>query len=221
MGAVGIGALRNRWLALLPATPGGPGKALACFDELVAAYTGEGRHYRDLAHVRALLALADGEAALFADKAAVELAIFYHDAVYDPRHPKGNEQESADLAWDRLRQLGLARARCEKVARLIEWTAHLADRAAPDDPDTARFLDLDLAILGAPAAAYDAYATAIRQEYAAVADAAYRQGRTKVLAAFLARPRLYLCDDHHAAWDGAARDNMRREAARLAQEGGA
>jgi predicted metal-dependent HD superfamily phosphohydrolase len=204
-----VPSLRRRWIGLLPTLRGEPADVLARLNELVAAYTGPERHYHDLRHIAALLSLADAEAARFADKASVELAIFFHDVVYDARATT-NEQESADLARRTLRQLGMSATRYERVARLVEWTAHATNSAAPDDPDTVRFLDLDLAILAAPAAEYDAYAAAIRREYAHVPDAAWRKGRAKVLRAFAERPHIYLCNDH-TAWERAARDNLCRE----------
>ena len=209
-----IAALKRRWLGLMPATGGEPARVIVEFEKLIAAYSGSERHYHNLDHVAALFALFDAEAARFADPGCVQLAIFFHDAVYDTRQPKGNEQDSADLAWDTLRQLNFRRERYERVAKLIEETVH-SGMAPADDPDLSRFLDLDLSILAAEWRDYAVYASAIRKEYAAVAEPAYRTGRTKVLAGFLKRDRLFHCDDHHVAWDARARENLAREIAEL------
>ena len=217
--------MRERWRALTAERAGGPEVETAAgqiVDGLVAAYGAPERHYHGLAHIEALLALVEAEADRFRDRRAVELAVLFHDAVYDARRPEGNEAASAALARTRLTALGLDQALVDKVVRYVEATAHLGGAAlvpaeAAADPDLARFLDLDLAILAAPPADYDAYAAAIRREYAHVPQADYRAGRARVLRTFLARARIYLADDHHAAWDGAARANLQREIATLGQ----
>ena len=83
------------------------------------------------------------------------------------------------------------------------------------DSDGHILLDADLAVLAAEPSRYDAYAQAIRREYAHIPAEAYRQGRTAVLARLLAREQLYFLSAH-GAWETSARLNLRREMARLA-----
>ena len=73
--------------------------------------------------------------------------------------------------------------------------------AEVDAASAAVLLDADLAILGADPAAYRAYATGVRVEYAHVPDDAWRTGRAAVLDHFLARDRLFLTDTMHAELD--------------------
>jgi predicted metal-dependent HD superfamily phosphohydrolase len=67
--------------------------------ELVRAHTAPDRHYHDLRHVETLLRLAQDHA--FADREAVEAAIWFHDAIYDTRR-QDNEERSAEFAIERL-----------------------------------------------------------------------------------------------------------------------
>ena len=121
------------------------------------------------------------------DLGAVLAAAFYHDAVYDPR-ATDNEDQSARLAVRVLGELGWSAARCDTVARLVRATAgHDAD----GDADCAVLLDADLAVLGAEPAAYQAYVTGVRAEYAHLDAAAWRTGRAAVLRDLLARRPLY------------------------------
>ncbi|MFV0297846.1 MAG: hypothetical protein ACK5JT_17205 [Hyphomicrobiaceae bacterium] len=208
--------LLGRWLELV-IPPAQPTNAAATFDQLVAAYGEDGRHYHDLRHVAALLDLAAGEAGALRDPRSVGLAIFFHDAVYDVSR-KDNEAASAALAQMTMRALGFSLDEAIRVGRLIEATAHLGPSVPgdmADDPDLARLLDFDLAILAADAATYDAYAADVRREYACYPDAQFNAGRIKVLEAFLAAPRLFRVAVHHKAWDRAARSNLCRELARL------
>lgn len=65
--------------------------------ELSVLYEGRDRHYHNLAHIEAMLALAGEYRKLLGDPEAVEAAIWFHDAVYDSR-AKDNEAQSAALA---------------------------------------------------------------------------------------------------------------------------
>ena len=147
-------------------------------EELCALYDAPGRHYHGLAHVEALLALWREHRGLLDDPAAVEAAIWFHDAVYDSRR-NDNEHLSALLARQRLAGR-VPEERLERITAMIEATATHTPPVSGDkraDGDAALFLDMDLSILGAPPAAFDAYEEAIRLEYAWVDDAAWRKGR--------------------------------------------
>ena len=190
--------------------------ATATLDELVRAYSEPGRHYHNLDHIATLLELLDRHGEAVRTRDAVELAIFFHDAVYVPTR-SDNEAASAALARARLTELGASDALVSEVGRLIHATRHGASIADADgDPDLALLLDLDLSILGAERPAYAAYARAIRSEYAIVPDMLYRPGRRRVLAEFLARPRIYATPRLRDLWEAAARSNLEWESTTLA-----
>lgn len=87
-----------------------------------------------------------------------------------------------------LARLGERPEVVEEVARLIVTTkAH----DAADDAAAALLADADLGVLAAPPESYDAYVAAVRREYAWASDAEWRAGRTAVLGALLAQPRLF------------------------------
>jgi predicted metal-dependent HD superfamily phosphohydrolase len=187
--------------------------------ELIAAYTAPDRHYHDLRHIETLLGLAKTCAGVIADDDAVEAAIWFHDAIYDSRRGD-NEERSAALATERL--AGAARSdRIDHIATMIRATAghampDLADAASRHD--CALFLDMDLSILGSPAADFDAYEAGVRREYDWVSDARWRLGRRAVLAGFLARPTIYASDRFQASHEAAARRNLTRAIARLDEQ---
>jgi predicted metal-dependent HD superfamily phosphohydrolase len=188
--------------------------------ELASAYTAPDRHYHDLRHIEALLGLADACADAIADREAVEAAIWFHDAIYDTRRGD-NEQRSAALAAARLAG-ATDKDRIVRIAAMIRATAghalpDLADAAAKRD--CALFLDMDLAILGSPAAGFDAYEAAVRREYDWVAEPQWQLGRCAVLAQFLARPAIYATRRFRASHEEAARRNLARAIARLDRGG--
>lgn len=183
---------------------GAPGDATArrAYAEVAQSY--EGRPYHSLWHVEktldAYLFLADDLDSLSA--ARVVLALVFHDAVYDP-HASDNEASSAALMRHVLGPLGIEEADRAEIERLILVTRD----HTPDDALGALVSDADLAILQASPEEYDAYAAAIRREYAHVPEAEYRTGRTRVLQGLMSR-RLFtspLLDED------AARANMARE----------
>ena len=187
--------------------------------ELAAAYATGGRHYHDLHHIETLLAMADACADDIADREAVEAAIWFHDAVYDTQR-EDNEARSAALAEAQLAGM----ASDERIARIAAMIRATAGHAMPDvidaaaRQDCALFLDMDLAILGSPAADFDAYEAAVRREYGWVTEPQWRQGRRAVLAAFLARPAIYSTARFRASHEAAARRNLARAIARLDAE---
>lgn len=163
----------------------------------------------------ALEELEDGEGLDAHDALLGRVAGWFHDAVYLPLAPAGaNEADSARLAVSTLTELGGDDGDTARVERLVHLTAtHNGDSLTPLDQ---AFLDADLWILSADADRFDDYCTLVREEYAAVPDAAYRAARTEVLRGFAERPRLYLTDFAAAQWEPRARNNLDREVARLA-----
>ena len=210
--------LHARWDALAGRIGLAPGDGAALLDELIGAYAQSGRHYHNIDHIAALIELLDRHGHSVRNRDALELAIFFHDAVYVPTR-SDNEAASAALARERLTELGVNEGLVGEVERLILATRHGSSPAdAEGDPDLALLLDLDLSILGAERTAYAAYAEAIRREYAVVPDPIYRPGRRRVLAEFLARPRIYATPHLCEAWEATARANLEWESATLAAE---
>ncbi len=171
------------------------------------------RRYHTQAHVRALLSWLAYWRSLAIDPRAIAAAIWFHDAVYDPRR-SDNEAASAELARVELAAIGWRAVDVERVAALVLATAH--HDADAGDADAWLFLDLDLSVLAQPPARYAAYAAAIRAEYAWVEEARYRSGRAAVLRSFLDRPAVYRTPALHAAWETTARINLAAELGSLA-----
>jgi predicted metal-dependent HD superfamily phosphohydrolase len=184
---------------------------LGLYNQLVAAYSEAHRRYHTLQHLRACLVHLDAAATLAQRPAEVELALWFHDAVYDPRCAD-NEERSAEWAWRSILAAGCEEEIAQRVQDMVLATQ---GHDASDDPDTRLLLDIDLAILGAAPARFDEYEAQIRAEYAHVAEPQFRAGRAQVLAAFLARPRIYLTSAFHDALEHRARENIGRSLAAL------
>ncbi|PLK47119.1 N-methyl-D-aspartate receptor NMDAR2C subunit [Uliginosibacterium sp. TH139] len=155
--------------------------------ELLLAWTEPHRHYHTLQHLAECLSLLEAHAHQAKNPAAIGLALFFHDAIYDPR-AQDNEARSADWARQALGAAGFEERFIEQVADMILATRHATQEA---ESDTALLLDIDLAILGANPHRFAEYEAQVRAEYAWVAEPAFRTGRAQLLRSFLARPHLY------------------------------
>jgi predicted metal-dependent HD superfamily phosphohydrolase len=101
------------------------------------------------------------------------------------------------------------------VARLVRLTEH--HDPAPDDEDGSALSDADLAVLAAAPSRYADYVAGVRQEYASVPEPAFRTGRAAVLRALVDRPHVFSTAYGRARWEPAARENVSRELASLAE----
>ncbi len=206
--------LYARWRELCAPWANDPARVESLWEQLRAHYCEPRRAYHNLAHIAALLQLADRERQQLRHPSVVEFAIWFHDLVYDTR-AEDNEQRSAQQARLALQSLAVDADSIAAVEQCILATQrHQAPPSAP--PDLPLFLDFDLSILGAPAPVYRRYSRAIRAEYAWVPDAGYRKGRASVLRRFAERPALYFTPQMAARFEAAARRNIETELRELA-----
>ncbi|WP_443747235.1 HD domain-containing protein [Asticcacaulis solisilvae] len=197
-------AVKTRWMHLandlqLPAAV-----MSAAWSELETAYSEPHRHYHTLTHIEAVLSALDSHRGQFDDAQVAELALVYHDLVYDPAR-QDNETQSAARLLDRLSGY-LPEARLARAAGHIEATRH---HNATEDLDANLLLDIDMSVLGAPWPDYLAYAQGVRAEYEPIYGAeAYAAGRAKLfLEPTLAKDRIFLTQAF-ARLESAARENL-------------
>ena len=176
-------------------------------DYLLAQYSGSDRHYHNVRHIVSMLDGFDGLKAKFEQPVAAELAIFFHDAIYDAAR-SDNEEQSAIKMKEKLRGV-VDDAILDSAEFSIQATKK---HAATSNPDTNLILDLDMAILGQSWAVYERYAKSVMQEYVPVhGEEAYRQGRpVRFLEPTIAHGDIFLTDDFKHLNESAIR-NMRRE----------
>ena len=185
---------------------------LTLLQALLQRYSEPHRRYHTLQHLDACFANFAAVREQATHPAEVELALWFHDAVYEIQLA-GNEQLSADWARNALLAAGGVPAAAQRVHALVLSTCH---HAMPETPDEAILLDVDLAILGAPPAQFDEYEAQVRAEYAMVAQPQFRSGRRRILQQFLARERLFHTAHFYASHEPPARINLRRSIAQLA-----
>lgn len=200
--------LQNAWEQLLETWGIGQAEARTTFAGLAAAYDSPGRVYHRLEHIQEMLQWVESLRDHANDLAVLQLSVWFHDSVYDPR-ATDNEEQSVVYAQSVLSSLDLPSEAIQRVAQMILSTK--THQSANDDVDCQILLDADLAILGAPVARYETYAQAIRQEYSWVPEASYRTARVQVLQTFLQRTRIYWMEPMFVALEVQARQNILRE----------
>ncbi|MFF4168803.1 hypothetical protein [Streptomyces sp. NPDC001744] len=215
-------ALLHRWNAtLLAARAGREGPDPAPYGRnLLARWAEPQRRYHTVDHLRSVLDRVDELADQGGEGGELELvrlAAWFHDAVYRPDRSE-NEERSAALAGKALTEAGLTPREVTEVARLVLLTA--SHDPAEGDLNGETLCDADLAVLAGEPAAYDAYATAVREEYGFVPDDAFREGRAAVLRHLLGLPRLFRTPYGAAVWEEKARENVERELEQLREPGG-
>lgn len=204
---------RDLWQAL--GYQGSEAWLMQALSRLLAAYRETHRHYHTCLHLEECLNAFETVRDLLHDPACVGLALYGHDVIHDPAR-RDNETRSADWLGELLQAGGIDADKIARIRALILATRH--DQATlPADPDQATLVDIDLAILGSPAARFACYEAQIRAEYAHIDDAAYRAGRGQVLAGFLARTRIYQTPHFFGLLEAEARQNLSAQMARLAQ----
>ena len=197
---VSAASWQRLWTALGAGTIDG-----GLLNQLVGAYSQAHRHYHTLQHLRECLAHCEAAASLAQRPAEVELALWFHDAVYEPQRAD-NEERSAEWAWRSILAAGCAEEIAQRVQALVLATR--THEAPPHEPDTQLLVDVDLAILGAAPARFAESGRQIRAEYAHLDEDTFRAGRARVLSGFLARPRIYATAAFHEALEHRARENL-------------
>ena len=201
---------------------------------IASLHSGPARAYHNLDHIADVLAALDalrGPSLGEDGRAALDLAAFFHDAVYDPRSST-NEGDSADLFAEFAAELRAALLDSDDkgsagdggsdalpptvrgiILATADHSASAASAAASGDALTCAFLDADMSVLGRDPPRYDEYAGRIRAEYSFVERGTYCARRAGVLRSFLPGEgrHIYATAEGREMWEERARANLRRE----------
>jgi predicted metal-dependent HD superfamily phosphohydrolase len=175
------------------------------YQQLIAYYAGFERAYHNLQHLSECLTWCHQVAPLIQQPMQIELALWFHDAIYDPQ-AANNELQSALWAKDFLASVNIDESLIKMINDLIMATQH----HQADNIQQQWLLDIDLAILGSPSARFEQYQQQIRQEYAFVGESIYQQKRRQVLQSFYDRPRIYQTDFFFKQLERQAKLNLKQ-----------
>jgi predicted metal-dependent HD superfamily phosphohydrolase len=181
------------------------------YARLMGMYSEPHRRYHNILHIGECLGEFDRARQIATDPTAVELAIWFHDAIYDPR-AVDNEERSAELAKDWLTKAHASEALADTVALLVLATKY---HDASSNADAPLLVDVDLSILGQHPDRFWEYERQIREEYAWVPAGVFAWKRADVLQRFLERPRIYNTEVFHQRLETQARINLRASIEKL------
>jgi len=203
-----LDSLNTRWMqfsqrALLPS----PERLWAA---IISLYTEKTRHYHTLDHIADCLNRLDAWPETTANRQHIELAIWFHDIIYDPQR-SDNEESSAALLTSLIRGHHFT----TEAKALILSTRH---KEVIGMEAEAILCDIDIGILGADTTTYNHYAKAIRQEYNFISDEIYCEGRTRVLQNFLCRDSMYQTSHYQNLYHQRSHANIQREILQLQSE---
>lgn len=186
----------------------------AVFDALEARYREPHRRYHAPAHIEHCLGQFDLAAGRMDAPDAVEMALWFHDAVYDIPG-QDNERASAELFATKAAGRGSEPFR-SNVHRLIMATTH---REPPQTPDEAFIVDIDLSSFGLPWEAFLDDSRAVRAEYPHVPDSEFYPKQAMFLESLAARPAFCFTAFFRERHEARARSNIERLLARLKETG--
>jgi predicted metal-dependent HD superfamily phosphohydrolase len=212
----------ERWVKLWRAFGAKPADR-SVFEQLLARYAEPWRAYHTMQHVRDCLRHLDEAKHLSQRPAEIELALWFHDAVYEssPAQSAGelydtqrsdNEELSARWAYQHALDQNLPEAVALRVHDLILATKHDAPLL---NPEAALLADIDLVILGQPAPDFDLYEVRIRREYSWMPESDFCKGRAKILEGFLRRDSIYRTGHLRDRYERQARLNLERSLLKL------
>lgn len=179
--------------------------AASLYETIADKYSEPHRRYHTLEHIQHCLSQLDEARHLADDPDAIELALWFHDLIYDPT-ADDNERRSAET-FDSLLGALMPAERAVHVRRLIVDTEYPSE---PGDRDGKLMVDIDLSSFALPWDQFMRDTEDIRSEYSHVPEKQFYAGKLKFLDKLLSRPRFYLTDHFHDRLESQARANIER-----------
>jgi len=200
--AIGVERFAALWSRRVASPPSPDGTTV--FAELRCLYGLPDRHFHTLDHIGDCVRHVDEVASLLKDADAVELALWFHDAVYE-QGAATNERKSAELFL--ARSAGARPAFRRRVCSLILATLH-AEKAHGHDRQF--MVDIDLAGFGAPWDEFMDKGELIREEFANETDAEFYAKQVPFLRRLQQRPSIFATDFYRNRCEARAQENLRR-----------
>ena len=209
--AVGAGRFEALWRRCVASPPAPRGAAV--FADLTRLYTAPYRRFHNLDHIGICVRCVDEVAPLLDNPDSVELALWFHDAVYDVGTAT-NERRSAEmfLALSAGASFGFR----HRVCGLIMATRHARTVRGND---RSFVVDIDLSGFGVPWEEFIENGARLREESSAISDAQYHAGQVFFLSRLQRRAHFFATAYFRDRYEVTARENLRRILEDLAQKG--
>lgn len=184
------------------------------YDEIHAYYSENGRHYHTPKHIEHCLAQFDLATAEMDDVNAVEMAIWFHDLIFDVS-ADDNELKSAE----RFAELANDSMDPEFKSKVFDLIMATAPPRQANTSDQGFMLDIDLSSFGLPWDEFVRDSTAVRDESPQLSDAEFFPGQRAFLESLVNRSHFYFTDFFRSRIEESARSNIRRHLKVLRDKG--
>ena len=179
-------------------------EAQQAFHDLQQRYEEPHRHYHNLDHIVHCLNELEKAQHLAKQPDIVQLALWFHDCVYEPGSPE-NEKNSAAVARAFGENAGLDPLDRLRAYELIITTQYVVH---PGTDDARLIWDVDLSSLGLPWEEFAQNSRNIREEFKHVPDELFYAGRKALLSKFLKWPSIYCTEFFRERYEAQARANL-------------
>ncbi len=178
---------------------------------LINGYNEPQRRYHTFAHIKHCLSMFDQCKSLTSNPDALEIAIWFHDAIFVP----GNSDNEA-LSSDFYRELS-AGAHTEEFRELAGTLimATLHEGRSMENSDARYMVDIDLSSFGLPWENFLADSRLLREEHAEFSDADYYRKQAAFRTCLLGQPHFYQTDFFRRHYEQQARENLEKYSAQL------
>lgn len=172
--------------------------------QLMDSYNEPQRYYHTLDHIEHCLSLFDKISSKLQSPHALELAIWFHDVVYQPG-ATNNEQLSADQFMQTTKKRFDDSLR-NTVYQHIMATLHL--HSEMNHADTKYMVDIDLSSFGLPWPEFIHDSENLRREMAHLSNEDYCRKQSAFQQALMDRPRFFRSDYFYQNYESQARQNL-------------
>jgi len=177
------------------------------FSDIIKRYSEEHRFYHNLNHIAECLEEFDRFRNFLTKPDEVEMALFYHDIIYDV-NKKFNEEASAKFMSNKLNNIGMNKSFVAGINDLImnTWKHELGPH-----PDSGYMVDIDFSSLGAEGDKFILNRENIRKEYQTkFNDKEFLIGTIMFYSNTLQRKRIFLTDPFYELYEAQARENLKK-----------
>ncbi len=184
------------------------------FEFVYACYSEDHRHYHNAIHIDHCLRMLNDAKASLSNPYAVELAVWFHDVIYNPTS-KENEAQSAHY-FDKSSSSVLSSELRGKVRQLILKTTH---DSVPETLEEEVLMDIDLSSFGLDWQHFHADGINIRKEQSHLSDQEFYSQQVKFQKSLLDRDRFFYSEYFFNRFEEKARENVTRYFELLCSQG--
>jgi predicted metal-dependent HD superfamily phosphohydrolase len=188
--------------------------AVDVYKEVQGYYSNPGRHYHTPKHIEHCLTQFDLASGELEDRDAVEIAIWFHDLIFEP-NADDNELQSAR----RFVELANDSMTAEFKTRVYDLVMATAPPRMPKTTDQKFMLDIDLSSFGLPWDDMLRDSIAVRQESPQLSDADFFPGQRAFLESLVKREHFYFTEFFRSRIEETARSNINRYLKNMRDQG--